>query len=101
MAVESWRPGNVDRLVGRGHPFGADQGGRVGQLDHVEVGRVAVASAVRSDLASVTAGIGSSGLGDGQGSLVLVEVDPLARSCVDDLALVVPVDLKRSRRLKS
>ena len=55
---------------------------------------MAIVASVRGDLASVPARVASTSLGDGQGALVLVQVDPLTGGSVDDLAFVVPVDLK-------
>ncbi len=64
------------------------------KLTH-QIGRMPVVAPVRSYLAGVPPGITSPGLRDGQGSLILVKVDPLTGSSVNDLALVVPVDLKK------
>jgi hypothetical protein len=43
--------------VSGGDAVGADEGRRVWQFDDVEVGRVAIVAAVRSDLAAVAAGV--------------------------------------------
>jgi len=56
---------------------------------------MAIVAAIRGHLARVPTGVARTGLGDGQCALVLVQVDPLAGVSVNNLALVVPVDLKK------